>query len=126
MLQRGRARARLPWSIGTFAFLANRVAGVALALYLVTHITLLGAAARNRSGFDGLMQKLHSPFWLTLEMLLLLAVIFHAANGIRLVLIDAGVQPRKQKQMFWWAVGGTAAVFAVAAIICVPVIIRHL
>ena len=126
MLQRGRARVRLPWSIGTFAFLANRIAGVALALYLVTHITLLGTAARNRSGFDGLMQKLHSPFWLTLEMFLILAVVFHAANGIRLILIDAGVQPRKQKQMFWWAVGGTAAVFAVAAIVCVPVIIRHL
>ena len=126
MFQKGRAKARLPWSIGTFAFLANRIAGVAVAVYLITHIALLGTAARSRSGFDGLMQKLHAPFWLTLEMLLVLAIIFHASNGIRLILIDMGVQPRKQKQMFWWAVGGTAAVFAVAAIICVPVIIRHL
>ena len=126
MVQRGQERTRVPWSVGTFAFLANRIAGVCLALYLVTHITLIAIAARSRSGFDGLMEKLHSSFWLSLEMLLTLAVAFHAINGIRLILIDAGVQPRKQKPLFWWAVSATAVVFVVVALICIPVIIGRL
>ncbi len=126
MIVRGKARTRVPWSVGSFAFLANRVAGVALVLYLITHITLLGTAARNRVGFDSVMEKLHSPLWLSLEMLLLLAVIFHAINGIRLILIDAGVQPQKQRPLFWWVVGATAVVFVVAAIICIPAIVGRL
>jgi succinate dehydrogenase / fumarate reductase cytochrome b subunit len=112
--------------VGTFAFLANRIAGVALALYLMVHITVISTAARSRPGFDRLMSQLHSPVWLALEMLLLLAVVFHGFNGIRLILIDAGVQPRKQGPMFWWAVAATAVVCAVAAFICIPVIVSHL
>ncbi len=126
MLQRGKARTRVPWSIGTFAHLANRIAGVAIALYLLAHILVISTGARGRSGFDRLMETLHSPLWQSLEMLLVLAVVFHGINGIRLILIDAGVQPRKQKQMFWWVVGATAALFAVAAAILFPAVVGRL
>ncbi len=126
MAPKGKAGTRIPWSAGTFAFLANRVAGVALALYLIAHIAVIATAAKSRIGFDSVMEKLHTPFFLSLEMLLLLAVIFHGFNGIRLLLIDLGMQPRKQGLMFWWAVAVSAVVFALAAIICIPVIVGRL
>jgi succinate dehydrogenase / fumarate reductase cytochrome b subunit len=126
MVVRGKTEIRAPWSTGTFAYLANRIAGTVLALYLMTHILVLSIGARSRAGFDSLMEQLHSPLWLSLEMLLVLAVIFHGINGIRLMLIDAGMQPRKQKLLFWWAAGLTAIGMVVAAIICVPVIISRL
>lgn len=125
-MERGKARTRLPWSVSTFAFLANRIAGMAVALYLLTHILVISTAARNRAGFDHLMQSLHSPFWLAMELLLMLAVIFHGINGIRLILIEAGVEVRKQRSLFWCAAGATAVVFAVGALIYVPIIMRRL
>ncbi len=126
MVVRGKPEIRAPWGIGTFAYLANRIAGTVLALYLITHILVLSTGARSHAGFDSWMEQLHSPLWLSLEMLLVLAVLFHGINGIRLMLIDAGMQPRKQKLLFWWAAGLTAIGMVVAAIICVPVIISRL
>lgn len=124
-MQRGRAKTRLPWNISTLAFIGNRVAGLAIALYLLTHIIVI-SSARNRGGFNRLMESLHSPFWLTMEMLLMLAVIFHGVNGIRLMLIEAGVEVRKERKLFWCAVGVAAVVFLAGAVVYVPIILGRL
>lgn len=124
-MERGKARTRLPWNISTLAFSATRIAGMAIALYLLTHIVVLSTAARNRGGFDRLMVSLHSPFWLTMEMLLLLAVIFHGINGIRLMLIEAGMDVRKERLLFWYVIAATAVVFVAGAVVYVPIIIGH-
>lgn len=125
-MQRGKAKTRLPWNFSTLAYAGSRIAGVAIALYLVAHIVVISTAARNRAGFDGLMQRLHAPFWLAMEMLLVLAVIFHGINGIRLMLIEAGVEVRKERRLFWYAVAVTVVLFAVGAVIYAPIIFERL
>lgn len=124
-MQRGKPRTRVPWNLSTLAFAANRIAAVVVALYLITHILVLSTSTRDRVGFDRLMHRLHSPFWLTLEMFLLLAVVFHGINGIRLILIDLGVEVRKQRLLLWGAGGATAVVVAVGVFVYLPIILRY-
>ncbi len=122
-MERGKPGVRTPWSAGTLAYLFNRIAGTVLALYLIVHIVVISTARRNPGDFDGLMQRLHSPFWLAMEIMLTAAVVFHAVNGVRLILIDASGKPRGQRRLFWWTVGISAAAMAVVGIIYVPIIV---
>ncbi len=122
-MERGKPGVRTPWSVGTFAFLFNRIAGTALALYLIVHIVVISTARRNPDGFDSLMKKLHSPFWLAMEIILTAAVIFHAVNGVRLILIDVSGKPRRERRLFWWTVAVGAAALVVVGIVYVPIIV---
>jgi succinate dehydrogenase / fumarate reductase cytochrome b subunit len=55
-----------------------------------------------------------------MEIGLVAAVLFHAFNGIRLVLVDFWSQgPRYQRQMSW-------AVIGLFLVLLVPFVIRHL
>jgi len=94
-----------------FAWMAHRLSGVALVAYLVVHVWGLRALT-DRASFNELIAGYHAPIFKIGEFLLLAAVVYHALNGFRIVLIDfLGWSPR-QKRLFW-AVGGVAAALIV-------------
>lgn len=74
---------------GQYAFSLHRVTGVALAIYLLLHITLHSTALFfGPEVYDRILSSLESPFGRLLELLTILAVVIHMSNGIRLLLID--------------------------------------
>jgi succinate dehydrogenase hydrophobic anchor subunit len=72
--------------IGMWAWLAQRVSALAIVVLLALHVTLT-----------------YRPF---LQFLLLLAVTFHAALGLRVILLDFKlVDVKFQKALIWGLVG---------------------
>ena len=84
---------------GMFAWLMHRLTGVGLVVYLVIHIWGLKSLSDPET-FNALIAKYHSPIFKVGEFLLLIAVAYHAMNGLRIVLIDFLGWSPKQKRLF--------------------------
>ena len=93
---------------GMFAWMLHRLTGLALVGYLVVHVWGLKAIT-NADAYNALITEYHAPLFKVGEFLLLGAVIYHALNGMRIVLIDFMGWSPKQKKLFW-TLGALAAV----------------
>jgi succinate dehydrogenase / fumarate reductase cytochrome b subunit len=87
--------------LGSWAFALNRLTGIGLTLYLLIHLGLLSLLLQGEEAWDDFIALARSPFFLTLDVLLLFGILFHGLNGIRLVLVGIGVGIRNQRSMFW-------------------------
>lgn len=106
-----RAVQRYRLHTGTWAFILHRLSGLALLAYLPLHIYVTGTLTKGPDSFNRTMFLLTSPFFHFLEWGLFGVILYHALNGVRLVLVDLGwVDSRVgQKKVFWAAVGIGAA-----------------
>jgi succinate dehydrogenase / fumarate reductase, cytochrome b subunit len=107
---------RYQGGVGMLAWLLHRISGLALSFYLLVHIWDLHAAQRGAAAFDEAMATFRTPFWKVMDLLLLLAVLYHTLNGIRLLLFDSGVGIRHQRTFFWLAFVLTLAIFTFSAV----------
>ncbi len=104
--------------IGQWAQLLHRVTGLGVVLFLLVHIIDTVAIGWGPDVYDTLAAFWTQPWFIGLEILLAGAVIYHAINGIRVVIIDffdAG--SLHQEQLFWGVVVVTLALFVPTAIV---------
>ena len=85
---------------GMVAWMLHRLTGVGLVLYLVLHIWGLKSIT-DPAAYNALIASYHAPIFKVAEFGLLIACVYHALNGLRIVLIDfVGLSP-KQRSLFW-------------------------
>jgi succinate dehydrogenase / fumarate reductase cytochrome b subunit len=96
---------------GTAAWLLQRLSGIFLTIYLITHIIVIGSSVRGEDSFDDLLSTFDKPLFLVLDAGLLGIVAFHAVNGLRLILFDFAIGLRYQKALFWAAFVVAVGVF---------------
>ncbi len=75
--------------IGQWAYIVHRLTGIGIFLYLLLHIfdTLLVRVAPET--FNHLVQNVYAQAWFKpFEILLVATVLYHALNGIRIIVID--------------------------------------
>jgi succinate dehydrogenase / fumarate reductase, cytochrome b subunit len=87
--------------MGTWAFILNRITALGLTLYLFLHLVVLGQLALGPQYYNRFLQLLHHPVVVALELLVVIAGIYHGLNGIRIGLTSFGVAVPNQKLMFW-------------------------
>lgn len=85
---------------GSFAWIIHRISGVALTIYIIFHLYFFGGL-KDPVIFESLRKLIDNPFIKFGEAGLLLLVIAHSFNGIRLILLDIGVSTRIQKTLFF-------------------------
>ena len=86
---------------GTAAWALQRLSGLFLTAYLITHIIVIGTVVRGSASFDSMLSKFESTPFLVLDAGLVGVVAFHGLNGARLVLLDFAVGLKYQKALFW-------------------------
>ncbi|GAC1535713.1 MAG: succinate dehydrogenase, cytochrome b556 subunit [Herpetosiphon sp.] len=103
---------------GMMAWLLHRVSGLLLTVYLLFHIYGLRAAQQGKVAFDQALAANQTPFWKIMDLLLVLAVLYHTLNGVRVLLFDAGSVRaiRNQRALFWIALGVTIGLFLFSAV----------
>lgn len=72
----------------TWAFLAHRISGVGIFLFLALHIVDVGLFSVSGDLYDEVHQLFATVPLRILECGLLFAILFHTFNGIRLLLVD--------------------------------------
>jgi succinate dehydrogenase / fumarate reductase, cytochrome b subunit len=96
-------------------FWIQRLTGVCLLIYLFIHVRSIHLL-RDPASFDAALDMFRNPLFKMMEIVLLLGVILHALNGIRITLLDLGVGVTKQRQLFWYlAIVLGAALFIAGA-----------
>jgi succinate dehydrogenase / fumarate reductase cytochrome b subunit len=101
---------------GTVAWLLQRLSGIFLTIYLIVHIIVIGNSVRGEDAFDDLLEMFDNPLMLVLDAGLVGIVVFHALNGIRLILFDLAIGLRYQKVLFWVAFVVALGVFIGSAV----------
>ena len=88
---------------GMWAWVGHRLTGLALVAYGFLHLSFISTASMAEGGadFDALMETTSQPLFVAMDFLLVIVVIYHAMNGLRVVLFDLGVGIRRQKLVFW-------------------------
>ena len=104
---------------GQWAFVLHRLSGVALALYLMLHVLDISLVMYGPDGpFNAFLAFYHQwPFRIGL-ILVMAAVVYHALNGLRIILMDFTDWGTKSHRQLWYGVLG------VTTIIGVPVLIK--
>jgi succinate dehydrogenase / fumarate reductase cytochrome b subunit len=99
-------------SSGFISFFLRRLTGVTLVIYLFVHIWVIGSAHAGPATFDARLNLLQQPLFKLGEIALLAAVVYHAFDGIRLLIIHYFDVTEYRRSLLW-------AVLAVAAILVI-------
>lgn len=87
--------------LGMWAWLLFRISGLVVAGYLLVHIVVISQArVSGDRTLDGIFKLFDKPLFVLLDLLLVWAVLFHAFNGVRVVMMDLGVGIRRHKAVF--------------------------
>ena len=86
------------YSFERYLYLGHRLSGLGLIAYMVLHIIETANRIRGEQAWAGLMALFASPPFKVIEYLLFVAAVFHAMNGLRLILIELGFFLGKPKE----------------------------
>lgn len=103
-----------------WSWVAHRITGVTLFFFLIVHVIDTAMVRVSPEAYNAAVETYKNPVVGLMEVGLVAAVLFHAFNGIRIVLVDfwwAGT--RYQRQMTWGVLG-------LFVLLMVPFVIRHL
>ncbi len=105
---------------GMWSWVAHRVTGFAIFMFLLVHVLDTALVRVSPEAYNDVIATYKNPVMGLGEAGLVAAILFHAFNGIRIVLVDFWSKgPRYQRQMLW----GVGVVWVV---LLVPFLVRHL
>ncbi len=84
---------------GSWAWILHRITGLGLTAYIYIHIYALTTLTQGEKAFDEEMKLFTTPVFKILEWLLFSLVLFHAFNGVRIVLVDWANGARYHKKI---------------------------
>jgi len=100
------------------AWLFHRITGLAILSFLLLHIVDIFLICWGPAHFNKLLVLYTALPFRVGEVFLFAAVLFHALNGVRIILID--FQPaltERQEVLFWMEVGAFVVLFIPVAIL---------
>ncbi len=90
--------------VGFWAYVVMRLSAIGLVLYLFLHLVVLSQLAVGPAQWDSFVALVKSPAFLLLDVVLIIGILAHGLNGIRLALIGFGIGVPSHKLMLWLAV----------------------
>jgi len=85
-----------------WSWVAHRITGVLTFFFLFAHVLDTALVRVSPETYNQIIETYKNPFVNLMEVGLVGAVLFHALNGLRIMLVDFWSQgPRYQRQMLW-------------------------
>jgi succinate dehydrogenase / fumarate reductase cytochrome b subunit len=94
-------------SVGTWAFVFNRWSGILLAIYLYVHLGILTTIAFSPNAYDQFLVVAKSPLGLLFDVVLVLLLLFHGMNGLRVIYAALAGKIEQHRSQFWTVVALT-------------------
>ncbi|NHU85290.1 succinate dehydrogenase, cytochrome b556 subunit [Kocuria sp. JC486] len=103
-----------------WSWVAHRISGVGIFFFLLVHVLDTAMVRVDPEAYNAVMETYKNPVMALGEAGLVAGIVYHAFNGIRIILIDFWSSGAKyQKQMFW-------GVIVAWVVVMVPFLVRHL
>ena len=101
---------------GGWAFALGRLTGLGLVGYLYLHLGVLFLLSRGPGGWDRFVDLARRPFFLWLDVVLVVGLLVHGLNGVRSALVGTGLVVRRHAALLAALALLGALVAAVAAV----------
>lgn len=87
---------------GMWSWAMHRITGVAVFFFLFVHVLDTALVRVNPNTYDKVIETYKNPLVGIMELGLVAAVLFHALNGVRVILVDFWSKgPKYQRLMLW-------------------------
>ena len=99
--------------VGQWSYILHRVTGVGVLVFLCLHILDTALIVLGPEHYNHIIQIYRLPPFRLLEIVLFASVLFHALNGVRIILLDVWVDlMRFHRELFY----GQMAIFTLTMI----------
>ena len=105
---------------GMWSWVAHRITGVAIFFFLLVHVLDTALVRVSPEAYNAVMATYKNPVMGLGEAGLVAAIVYHAFNGLRIILIDFWKGGTKNQKGLLWGV------IALWVIVMIPFLIRHL
>jgi len=103
---------------GYWSWIFHRITGVGVALFLFIHVADTFIIGWGPGVYNAVTSLYRNPVFKIAEVILVAAVLYHALNGIRVILVDFwGEGVLKQRGIFWAEVVVFVILFVPTAIL---------
>ncbi|GAB2758700.1 succinate dehydrogenase, cytochrome b556 subunit [Salinifilum aidingensis] len=89
---------------GMWSWVAHRITGVLTFFFLFVHVLDTALVRMSPNAYDTVIETYKHPLMILFELGLLAAVLFHAFNGIRVMLVDFWSRGAKYQRPMLWTV----------------------
>lgn len=87
---------------GMWSWVLHRITGIAIYFFLLVHILDTAVIRVSPEVYNGVISAYQTPIMGLGEIVLVGAVVLHAFNGLRVILVDMfPAMTRIQRQLFW-------------------------
>lgn len=102
--------------VGMWSWVLHRITGVAIFFFLLVHVLDTALVRLSPEAYNAVINTYKTPLIGVAELGLVVAILYHALNGLRIILIDFWRKGVKyQNVMFWVVVAIAFVVFAAFA-----------
>jgi succinate dehydrogenase hydrophobic membrane anchor protein len=103
---------------GMWPWLGQRVTAVLVIVTIAVHLILTHLFAIGQLSFDNIGERLANTAVLVNDVVLLVAVLFHGLNGVRMVVLDYAHlgKGRRAFDALLWVIGIAATVYGIWAL----------
>ena len=99
--------------VGMWSWVLHRITGVAIFFFLLVHVLDTSLVRVSPEAYNSVIDTYKTVIIGLGELGLVAAILFHAFNGVRIILIDFWRKGAKyQNVMFWVVIGLAVLVFA--------------
>ncbi|MCP2174331.1 succinate dehydrogenase subunit C [Williamsia maris] len=112
---------------GMWSWVLHRITGVSIFFFLFVHVLDTAMIRVNPDTYDKIIDTYKTPIIGLMEIGLVACVLYHALNGVRIILIDFwSTGPKYQRQMLWTILSVFVIVFAAGAVRMLQLLIQNL
>src|SRR5438874_9080089 len=112
---------------GYWAWIFHRISGLGVLVFLILHIFDTMLVGFGPAAYDHTVESLYrNPIGRVGEVLLVAALVYHSANGLRIIAIDFWESAARLQRQLWYCVWALfLALFVPAALIMLrPLFVR--
>ena len=96
--------------VGMWSWVLHRITGVAIFFFLLVHVLDTALVRISPEAYNGVIGTYKPPIIGLGELGLVAAILFHALNGIRVILIDFWPRGTKYQNLMFWIVIAIAVI----------------
>lgn len=90
--------------VGMWSWVAHRITGVLTFFFLFAHVLDTALVRVSPNSYDSVIETYKNPVVNLLELGLVAAVLYHALNGIRVMLVDFWSKGAKYQRVMLWTI----------------------
>lgn len=110
-----------------WSWVLHRITGVSIFFFLFVHVLDTAVIRVDPNKYTQVVDTYKNPVVGLMEIGLVACVLYHALNGIRIILVDFWAKgPKYQRQMLWIILTVFVIVFAAAAVRLLQIWVNHL